>query len=107
MRTTERVRRVDADMIEYRITVDDPATYTAPFTVRAIWTTQPNYEVFEYSCHEGNYAVSGGLSGERAYERDVEEANRKGLPIPRRSTMIEVYGAPPEGTEVFDVNKGE
>ena len=94
LRTTERIRRVDPDMIEYRITVDDPATYTAPFTVRAIWTVQPGYEVYEYSCHEGNFAVGGGLAGERAYEREVEEARAKGLPIPRRATMAEIYGAP-------------
>ena len=94
-------------MIEYRITIDDPVTYTAPFTVRAMWTTQGNYEVYEYSCHEGNYAVGGGLSGERAYEREVEEAKRKGLPIPRRATMAEIYGVPPEDAEVFNINKGE
>ena len=107
LRTAERIRRVDPDMIEYRITVDDPATYTAPFTVRAIWTVQPGYEVYEYSCHEGNFAVSGGLAGERAYERDVEEAKRTGLPMPRRATMAEIYGAPREGAEVFDINEGE
>jgi hypothetical protein len=107
MRTTERIRRIDPDAIEYRITIDDPGTYTAPFTVRAVWTTQPGYEVYEYSCHEGNYAVSGGLSGERAYERDVEEAKRNGLPIPRRATMAEIYGAPSENAEVFDINEGQ
>ncbi len=107
LRTTERIRRVDPDMIEYRITVDDPVTYTAPFTVRAMWTVQPGYEVYEYSCHEGNFAVGGGLAGERAYERDVEEAKAKGLPIPRRATMAEIYGAPREGAEVFDINEGE
>jgi hypothetical protein len=107
MRTTERIRRIDPDMIEYRITVDDSATYTAPFTVRAIWTTQPGYEVYEYSCHEGNFAVGGGLAGERAYERDVEEAKRNGLPLPRRATMAEIYGVPAEGAEVFDINQGE
>jgi hypothetical protein len=107
LRTTERIRRIDPDMIEYRITVDDPVTYTAPFTVRAIWTTQPGYEVYEYSCHEGNFAVGGGLAGERAYERDVAEARAKGLPIPRRATMVEIYGAPREDAEVFDVNQGE
>ena len=106
LRTTERIRRVDPDMIEYRITVDDPVTYTAPFTVRAVWTTQPGYEVYEYTCHEGNFAVSGGLAG-GAYERDVEEARAKGLPIPRRATMVEIYGAPSEEASVFDVNKGE
>jgi len=107
LRTTERIRRVDPAMIEYRITVDDPETYTAPFTLRAMWTTQPGYDVYEYSCHEGNFAVGGGLAGERAYERDVEEAKRKGLPIPRRATMAEIYGAPTEGAEVFDINRGE
>jgi hypothetical protein len=107
LRTTERIRRVDPDMIEYRITVDDPATYTAPFTVRAMWTTQGSYEVYEYSCHEGNFAVGGGLAGERAYEREVEEARAKGLPIPRRASMLEIYSAPSEGAEVFDINRGE
>ncbi len=38
MRTTERIRRVDPEMIEYRITINDPETYTAPFTVRTMWT---------------------------------------------------------------------
>ena len=107
MRTTERIRRVDSDVIEYRITVDDPATFTAPFTVRSMWTTQPGYEVYEYSCHEGNSAIGFGLRGERAYEREVAEAIANGRPIPRRSTMVEVYDAPPEGTRVFDINKGE
>jgi hypothetical protein len=107
LRTTERIRRIDPDMIEYRITVDDPATYAAPFTVRAIWTVQPGYEVYEYSCHEGNFAVGGGLAGERAYEREVEEAKAKGLPIPRRASMAEIYGAPREDAEVFDINRGE
>jgi len=107
MRTTEFIRRIDPEMIEYRITIDDPETYTAPFTARIVWATQPNFTVYEYSCHEGNYAVFGGLSGERAYERQVEEARAQGLPIPRRSTMNEVYGIPSADTRVFDINKGE
>jgi hypothetical protein len=106
-RTTERIRRVDPEMIEYRITVDDADTYTAPFTVRTMWTTQPNYYVYEYSCHEGNFAVSGGLAGERAFEKQVEEAKAKGLPIPKRSNGLEVYRDPEEGAEVFNINKGE
>jgi hypothetical protein len=106
LRTTERIRRIDPDMIEYRVTIEDPETYTAPFTVRAIWSFQPGYDVLEYSCHEGNFAVSGGLAGERAFEREVEEARAKGLPIPVRSTM-DIYAPPEESAEVFDVNKGE
>jgi hypothetical protein len=107
LRTTERIRRVDSDMIEYRITIEDPDTFTAPFTVRTMWTTQPDYYVYEYSCHEGNSAVGGSLSGERAHERRVEEAIAAGLPVPRRSAGMEVYGAPSENAEVFDINQGE
>jgi hypothetical protein len=107
MRTTERIRRIDPEMLEYRITIDDPLTYTAPFTARIVWTTQPNGTVYEYSCHEGNYAVSGGLAGEREHERRVAEAVALGLPIPRRSTMNEVYGIPAEDTRIYDINKGE
>jgi hypothetical protein len=55
-------------------------------------TTQPNYITMEYSCHEGNSAVEMGLKGERAYEKSVEEAKAKGLPIPvREPRNMDVY----------------
>jgi hypothetical protein len=107
LKIRETYRRVDPEMIEYRATIDDPDTYTAPFTYRVMFTTQPSYEVFEYSCHEGNGAVGHALSGERAYEKQVAEAQAKGLPIPRRSTGLEVYRAPEEGAEKFNINRGE
>jgi len=106
MRTTERIRRVDPEMIEYRITVDDPDTYAAPFTVRTMWTTQPNYYSYEYSCHEGNTAVGGGLASERAFERQVAEAIAAGKEPPKRSGG-EIYRDPEEGAQVFDINAGE
>lgn len=106
MRTTERIRRIDPDMLEYRITVDDPDTFAAPFTVRTVWSVQPGYEVFEYSCHEGNFAVSGGLAGERMFEREVEEARAKGLPLPQRSSM-DIYAAPDENAQIIDINRGQ
>ena len=93
-------------MIEYRITIDDPDTYTAPFTVRTMWTTQPNYYVYEYSCHEGNFAVGGGLAGERALERQAAELKAQGLPVPQRAAGS-IYGRPAEGAEVFNINRGE
>lgn len=107
LRTVERLRRVDPDMIEYQITIDDPDTYTAPFTVRTMWTTQPDYYMYEYSCHEGNGAVGHALSGERAYEREVAEAIAAGLPIPARSNGMSIYGAPAPDAQVFDINAGE
>lgn len=109
LRLTERFRRVDAEMIEYRVTVEDPVTLTAPFTMRLILTTQPGYIFLEYSCHEGNGAVPNSLSGERAYERQVAEAVAEGRPAPRRATNhYEIRDA--RGVDVddpFDINAGE
>lgn len=106
MTITERLTRVDPDMIEYIATIDDSVAYTAPFTVRLMITTQPGYQTYEYSCHEGNGAVGHSLSGERAYERQVEEAIAAGLPIPPRGGM-NVYRAPEEGAEVININELE
>ncbi len=104
---TERFTRIDPDMIEYVATVTDPVAYTAPFTVRLMITTQPNYETFEYSCHEGNGAVGHALSGEREFDRQVAEAIARGETPPRRSDGLAIYGRPEEGAEVFDINAGE
>ena len=74
---TEWFTRVDPQMIEYKMRVEDPEMVTAPFTMRYMMTTQPDYpEVYEYSCHEGNSAVEHGLRSERIYDR--EEAERAG-----------------------------
>jgi len=100
LKLTERFTRIDPEMIDYRIRVEDPATWTAPFTVRFTITQQPNYQLYEYSYHEGNGAVGYALSGERAYERMVEEAKAKGLPVPPRTMGMEVYsGAAVEGVQ--------
>jgi hypothetical protein len=106
MKLTEWFTRVDPDMIEYRARVEDPVAYTAPFTLRLMFTTQPDYEVYEYSCHEGNGAVGFALSADRAYDRAVAEAKAKGLPIPERH-MASPYGPPVEGLELRDINTGE
>jgi hypothetical protein len=94
-------------MIEYRATIDDPVTFTAPFTYRVMFTSQPNYEVYEYSCHEGNGAVGHALSGERAFDKQVAEAKAKGLEPPKRANGLNIYRAPAEGSEVFDINAGQ
>jgi hypothetical protein len=100
LKLTEWFTRIDPEMIDYRIRVEDPETWTAPFTVRLTITQQPNYQLFEYSCHEGNGAVGYALSGERAYERMVDEAKAKGLPIPPRTMGMEVYsGGQVEGRQ--------
>ena len=107
LRLTERYRRVDPDMIEYRVTVEDPVIFTAPFTYRIMFTTQPDYQVYEYSCHEGNGAVGHSLSGERAYERRVAEALAAGEEPPPRSADGSVYRGIEGRADVIDINAGE
>ena len=70
---TERLRRVDADTLEYEFTVDDPSTFTRPFT-GMIPMMRNDGHVFEYACHEGNYALTGILTGARLEERTAADA---------------------------------
>jgi hypothetical protein len=84
LRMVERFTRIDPEMIDYEIHVDDPATFTQPWTFRMTITSQPGYEIYEYGCHEGNNAMRNALSAERAYEKAAEEAKAKGLPPPER-----------------------
>ena len=84
LRLTERFTRVDPEMIDYEIRVEDPLTWEQPWTLRMTITQQPGYEIYEYSCHEGNIAIKHALLGERAYEKAAAEAAAKGLPPPER-----------------------
>jgi hypothetical protein len=84
LKMIERFTRVDPEMIDYEIHVEDPATFAAPWTMRLTVTAQPNYEIYEYACHEGNIAMRNALSAERAYEKAVADAKAKGLPPPER-----------------------
>jgi len=65
----ERFTFVDVDTLRYELRVDDPGTYTAPWTVSFNYKRDNKYLQFEYACHEGNYAVPNSLRGERAQEK--------------------------------------
>jgi len=65
---TERFTRVAKDKIVYRFTVDDPATFTSSFTGELPFVTV-DANIYEYACHEGNYALPGILSGAREAEK--------------------------------------
>ena len=84
LKLTERFRRIDPDMIDYVVTVDDPRTFVEPWTFRLTLTTQPGYEVLEYSCHEGNHFLRTALRAEKQYQERVAAAKAKGEPIPAR-----------------------
>jgi hypothetical protein len=64
---TERFTRIADDQIVYRFTVDDPAAFSAKFTGELPFS-RVNANVYEYACHEGNYALPGILAGARAAE---------------------------------------
>lgn len=107
---TERFTRIDPDMIDYVVTVDDPRTFEQPWTFRLTLTTQPGYEVLEYSCHEGNFFVANALRAEKRYQERVAEARENGEPIPERTLpsgqALDIYEAPPP-SEAVDINAGE
>jgi hypothetical protein len=65
----ERLRRADADTLRYEFTVNDPDTYSQPWTVAFDLDSRPGYEIYEYACHEGNYGLANMLSAARAEER--------------------------------------
>jgi hypothetical protein len=72
----ERLHRVDADTLRYEFTVDDPETYTQPWTVAFDLDSRPGYEIYEYACHEGNYGLANMLSAARAEERAAAAPKR-------------------------------
>ncbi|HTW64962.1 MAG TPA: hypothetical protein VME17_10120, partial [Bryobacteraceae bacterium] len=75
LKLTERFTRVAPDVVDYKVTVDDPKTFTAPWTVEFPIKHEPGYRIFEYACHEGNRAMHNRLSAARALDReDAEKA---------------------------------
>jgi hypothetical protein len=76
MRLTERFTRVDEKTIRYRFTVDDPSTWSRPWSAEVPWT-QTIGPLFEHACHEGNYGMMNTLAGARADEKRAAEAANK------------------------------
>jgi hypothetical protein len=68
MHLTERFTRVSPGVIDYEFTVDDPTAFTKPWTAR-IPLRKTTGQVYEYACHEGNYALTDILAGARAAEK--------------------------------------
>ena len=62
LHTIERFQRVDQNTILYRVTIDDPSVWTKPWTMEYPFTAAKG-PIFEYACHEGNYAMGDILGG--------------------------------------------
>ena len=65
----ERFTRVNDNLIDYQFTIEDPSVYTQPWTAVRPMPKLPGYVIYEYACHEGNYAMTNIFAGERAKEK--------------------------------------
>ncbi len=76
---TERFRRISEDRLEYTVTVEDPTTWTRPWTLMVPWKKQSDKanQVYESTCHEGNYGMVGMLANTRAAERLFKQGKGK------------------------------
>lgn len=72
LKVTERFTRVDAKTLLYRFTVEDPETWVAPWSGEYTWPAT-NDLMYEYACHEANYALGNILRGARQRERDARK----------------------------------
>jgi len=75
LRVVERFTRTAADTILYRFTVEDPTTWVRPWTGEYPWAAS-NAQMYEYACHESNYALGGILRGARLLENERKPAPR-------------------------------
>ncbi|HEX5109786.1 MAG TPA: hypothetical protein VFV95_15145 [Vicinamibacterales bacterium] len=69
LRLVERFRLIDANTLEYEVTVTDPLTWSRPWTVRFPIVRDDGYAMLEYACHEGNYAMTNSLKAARSKDR--------------------------------------
>jgi hypothetical protein len=71
LKVTERFNRVDDRTLLYRFTVEDPSTWARPWTGEYTWAAaKPDDHLYEYACHEGNYAFEGIMKGERLLDEE-------------------------------------
>jgi hypothetical protein len=71
-RITERLTRVDARTLNYEFTVEDPQTWTKPWTAIVPWSKiDPDEQMYEYACHEDNYDMVHFLAGAREREKNA------------------------------------
>jgi len=76
VKLTERYTRVSPDFIHWETTVEDPATWTRPYTFMNRLKKASGL-IYEYACHEGNYAMEGILAGARAEEKKARAGNTR------------------------------
>ena len=73
LRVVERFTRTGPKTLLYQFTIDDPATWTKPWSGEYTWPATDSH-IYEYACHEGNYAMPDILKGARERERTAANA---------------------------------
>jgi hypothetical protein len=73
LHVTERFTRTAPDLLTYQVTIDDPTTFTKPWTIE-MPANLSDGAMYEYACHEGNLSMEHALSGSRAAEKAQKEA---------------------------------
>jgi len=76
LHVVERIRRIDAKRLLYRFIVEDPQTWDRAWTGEYPWNGTDEH-IYEYACHEGNYAMSDMLRGARAAEKEAGAGKRQ------------------------------
>ena len=71
----ERFTRVDQNSLRYQFTIDDPSTWERPWTGEYTWPITKE-RIYEYACHEGNYAMTNILKGARLKEKNEADAKK-------------------------------
>ncbi|MFT6643255.1 MAG: hypothetical protein ACJAX5_000882 [Patiriisocius sp.] len=73
LHVVERFSRLEDGNLNYDFTVTDESVWTAPWSGRYEWQAKPDSSVYEYACHEGNYAMGNILRGARLLEKEWRE----------------------------------
>jgi hypothetical protein len=93
---TERFTRTAPDVLIYRITIDDPKTYTRPWTLQLPLVSPPGFQTLPYECHEGNGAIKYILGAERAEDKAIADDLKKGIVRQRKDPQNNINRAPAE-----------
>jgi hypothetical protein len=78
LRIVEKFTRTGPDELTYEATVEDPGTWTRPWTILVPYRMDKDYTIYEYACHEANYGMSDILKGARATEAKAAEKAAQG-----------------------------
>jgi hypothetical protein len=88
----ERFTPIAPNVVEWRVTVDDPDTWVRPWSYAMPLTKTAREAIVEYACHEGNISMALRLAAGRAEELEREDAVRKGVKLPPRERFSDEFG---------------